>query len=230
MRTLTARLSIPMFAALSTVMLGGGPVSWDFDVTTSGQDVLWTSPTTVPTDAPRYQSAYTITVIEADVSWLIFDFTIDVTGDIPPELLSAESTVDGPLPLTVIEQSILYPEPPEPVSVQATIVAELDGGGFGQLSVTDVVLGTGTFELPGLGTQTANINSIRVAGTLDVTPLGPASDLNGDMVVDVQDLLVLLSAWGPCPRPCPPSCAADLDGDCSVSTTDLLALLADWGS
>ena len=50
-----------------------------------------------------------------------------------------------------------------------------------------------------------------------------------DGAVNVPDLLILLAAWGPCPVPCPPSCAGDIDGDCAVAVPDLLILLAHWG-
>jgi hypothetical protein len=53
-------------------------------------------------------------------------------------------------------------------------------------------------------------------------------DLDGDGVVGINDFLALLAAWGPCPDPCPPSCAGDLDGDCIVGITDFLSLLANW--
>ncbi len=53
-------------------------------------------------------------------------------------------------------------------------------------------------------------------------------DLNSDGSVDVADLLIMLGVWGPCPDPCPPSCAADVNNDCAVSVTDLLVLLANW--
>ena len=59
-----------------------------------------------------------------------------------------------------------------------------------------------------------------------VTVLG---DLDRDCVVGINDFLMLLAAWGPCPDPCPPSCAADLDGDCNVGINDFLILLANWG-
>ncbi len=54
-------------------------------------------------------------------------------------------------------------------------------------------------------------------------------DINGDGVVGINDLLILLAAWGPCPAPCLPSCAADLDLDGTVGTSDLLILLGNWG-
>ncbi len=53
-------------------------------------------------------------------------------------------------------------------------------------------------------------------------------DLNGDGVVGILDLLILLSAWGPCPDP-PDDCPADLDSDGAVGILDLLALLTNWG-
>jgi hypothetical protein len=52
-------------------------------------------------------------------------------------------------------------------------------------------------------------------------------DLDGDGAVGVNDFLILLGAWGPCPPPCP-QCAADLDGDCQVGVNDFLILLANW--
>lgn len=50
------------------------------------------------------------------------------------------------------------------------------------------------------------------------------SDLNGDGVVDVADMLALLGAWGECP-----DCDADFNGDGVVDVADLLNLLSDWG-
>lgn len=52
-------------------------------------------------------------------------------------------------------------------------------------------------------------------------------DLDGDTMVGASDLLILLSAWGPCMN-CS-ACGADLDDDCLVGAGDLLILLANWG-
>ncbi|MHC4828642.1 MAG: hypothetical protein ACYTEY_18985 [Planctomycetota bacterium] len=55
-------------------------------------------------------------------------------------------------------------------------------------------------------------------------------DIDGNGVVDVNDFLMMLAAWGDCPDPCPPSCPADFDGNCSVDVNDFLILLANWTS
>ena len=49
-------------------------------------------------------------------------------------------------------------------------------------------------------------------------------DVNGDGVVDVTDLLMLLEQWGACDSPC----AADVDGSGDVDVNDALQVLADW--
>jgi hypothetical protein len=56
--------------------------------------------------------------------------------------------------------------------------------------------------------------------------LTPA-DLDDDGIVGIEDLLMLIGAWGPCKAP--PDCPADLDGDEAVGIHDLLVLLGEWG-
>ena len=56
---------------------------------------------------------------------------------------------------------------------------------------------------------------------------GLVGDLDGDGMVGVSDLLILLANWGPC-ADCN-DCPADLNGDCNVGVADLLILLANWG-
>ena len=52
-------------------------------------------------------------------------------------------------------------------------------------------------------------------------------DFDGDGLVGITDLLILLSNWGPCPPKVP--CPADLDANGTVGIIDLLILLANWG-
>lgn len=52
----------------------------------------------------------------------------------------------------------------------------------------------------------------------------PLGDVDGDAIVDVNDLLAVVDAWGPCAQ----SCEADLDSDGLVGIEDMLRVLADW--
>jgi len=56
-------------------------------------------------------------------------------------------------------------------------------------------------------------------------PLVCVGDVDGDRIVGIADLLVLLLRWGPCPQ-----CTVDFGGDGSVGLNDLLELLAGWGN
>lgn len=62
-----------------------------------------------------------------------------------------------------------------------------------------------------------------VTARLDPVQEEVLGDLDGDGVVGVDDLLMLLSSWGACP-----DCPADLNGDGAVTVEDLLLLLANW--
>ncbi|MBT8485411.1 MAG: hypothetical protein HKO59_06050 [Phycisphaerales bacterium] len=66
-----------------------------------------------------------------------------------------------------------------------------------------------------------------VATDQTITIFGRAADIDGDGVVGFVDLLMLISAWGPCPDP-PAPCIADVDGNGSVDILDLLTVLAGW--
>ena len=60
--------------------------------------------------------------------------------------------------------------------------------------------------------------------TIELDPVTDVpGDLNGDGVVGVDDLLVLLSQWGSCG-----GCPADINGDGEVGVDDLLELLANF--
>jgi hypothetical protein len=54
-----------------------------------------------------------------------------------------------------------------------------------------------------------------------------AGDLDDNDVIDFDDLLAVLSAWGPCEPP-PARCRADLDCDGTVGFDDLLIVLSNW--
>ncbi|MDP6693407.1 MAG: dockerin type I domain-containing protein, partial [Phycisphaerales bacterium] len=60
-------------------------------------------------------------------------------------------------------------------------------------------------------------------GWLFPEPAGVLGDIDGDGAVGVGDLLMIISAWGPCG-----TCAEDLTGDGSVDVLDILQLLSYW--
>ncbi len=56
---------------------------------------------------------------------------------------------------------------------------------------------------------------------------GNPADIDGDGSVGINDFLILLASWGPCPPG--GECESDLDCDGLVGITDFLLLLASWG-
>ena len=95
-----------------------------------------------------------------------------------------------------------------------TNVRGLDAGGY------DCVL-----SAAGCGSVTSGTPTLTVNGTCPPCP----ADTNADGVVDVDDLLAVIGAWGPCPPP-PPACAGDLDQSNTVDVNDLLAVIGSWGN
>ncbi|TVQ51421.1 MAG: hypothetical protein EA377_12610 [Phycisphaerales bacterium] len=86
-------------------------------------------------------------------------------------------------------------------------------------------------HLPGFDPQTGHGRIDAHAALLEVEsrlPSDPSADLNGDGVVNVLDLLLLLNDWGPCPSG-GAECPADLNQDGEVNVLDLLLLLNEWG-
>jgi hypothetical protein len=61
-------------------------------------------------------------------------------------------------------------------------------------------------------------------GIVDACESCPA-DLDLDLQVSINDMLLLLAQWGPCP----PLCLGDIDSDGEIGISDLLLLLAQWG-
>ena len=48
-------------------------------------------------------------------------------------------------------------------------------------------------------------------------------DVNGDGVVDIDDVFAILAAWGPCD-----ACPEDVNDDGVVDIDDLFEVLANW--
>jgi len=52
-------------------------------------------------------------------------------------------------------------------------------------------------------------------------------DVNGDDVVNIADLLAVITTWGPCPQP-PLQCTGDADDSGAVDVNDLLIVITNW--
>ena len=52
-------------------------------------------------------------------------------------------------------------------------------------------------------------------------------DANDDGLVDVDDLVMVILGWGPCPAP-PDPCSADVDGSGAVDVDDLVMVILNW--
>ncbi len=61
----------------------------------------------------------------------------------------------------------------------------------------------------------------------DCIRLVPPGDVDGDGIVGVVDLLLLLAEWGLCGPAA--ECSADYNGDAMVGVVDLLIMLGNWG-
>jgi hypothetical protein len=69
-------------------------------------------------------------------------------------------------------------------------------------------------------------------GAFERYETGTCPDVNGDGVVDVDDLIGVILGWGPCPTP-PALCQANVETAGSSATTvdvdDLVAVIVAWG-
>jgi hypothetical protein len=100
----------------------------------------------------------------------------------------------------------------------------IDGGGATSSTGGGFELG-GTIGQPDAGTMTGGAFELlggfwSAAGPIVKCP----ADITGDGVVNVDDLLAVINAWGACP-----GCPADITGDGVVNVDDLLAVINAWG-
>ncbi len=98
--------------------------------------------------------------------------------------------------------------------------------------VADIVEPTAAMYARFVASDVGNLSIVEAAvddftATLVTCAESLPGDVDGDGIVGIIDFLLVLGAWGPCPRPCPP-CAADFDGDCVVGIGDFLIVLGSW--
>ena len=202
-------------------------VHWEFSENTNGNNVYWTSSTSVDPSADQYEFTYEITYVAVDIVFLgQIIGPNDVTSEIDPEFLFGTGLVDGPTPIVMMDEALeADADGDNEIDVAANIFMQINGKGFGQFNVTEVFLGDVMVEMPWpFGWQNVDIDRIYMDGYMDVTPIiiECPEDTNGDGNVNVSDILAAIGNWGG-------SGDGDVDGSGVVDVSDLLAIVGAWG-
>ncbi len=223
-KTLRTAVVAASLGVLAAVTAADDTVHWEFDERTAGEDVFWNSPTALRSDAAAYDWHFELQKVEVWVKYIGITFgPIDVTNELPPDYREFFGFTPGPLPLTIFDEHIRYPEPPDPVTIEGDIRVEVAADGYGEWSFTNVTLGTATIDLGWpFGEQTVDLEEVRMVGYVDIDAFSKLGDLNYDGGVNQQDLGILLAAYGL-------NDGGDIDGDGDTDQADLGVLLANFG-
>ena len=149
-------------------------------------------------------------------------FAIDSITGAPNTLLKLNNQEPGD---GVVGMIMIPPNGSELVVVEAQwVFSRSDTQESTKGKVTDIVM----YEDPGKIEPDTGIGSKGTESTERSQSICDEGDINCDGVVNVDDLLELLSQYGECPDPT--DCSGDLDGDGDVDVNDLLALLAAYST
>ena len=210
----------------ATAFAGADVGSWSVDFSTSGQDVNWVSPDGVRTDGQTYDVRFEIESIGVVVSYIGIEFgPIDVTDQLGGDAVQ-QSSGDGPCPVDFGGTSVREPAEPDPVTIAFDVQLQVDEFGRASYDMTNVVLGTASYNIFPFGDVTVDLEEVTILGQFDVEVIGTicTADIDGSGVVGVDDLLALIGDWGSCA-----GCATDLNSDGTVGVDDLLELIGSWG-
>ena len=160
--------------------------------------------------------------VEADGLWPTLGWLDAGPYDLEPGTLPTDFTrpVDPALTLTDFEG----------LNIEGILdLYDSSGGGAG-VDLASVALASITcVRITNPGDPKTTVH-IEIDAFADVAPADNPADIDGDGVVGINDFLIVLGTWGPCPDPCPPFCPADVDEDCTVGIGDFLAVLGAWGT
>lgn len=104
-----------------------------------------------------------------------------------------------------------------------TVASATADDGVYNWTVPDVSTSSGVLRVLGRDGD-GNVGG-SLSGTFEVVGTSVPGDVDGDGHVDVNDVLLIVSSWGPCGASCP----ADLDGDGEVGVNDVLLVLGYYG-
>ncbi|MCH2138477.1 MAG: dockerin type I domain-containing protein [Phycisphaerales bacterium] len=226
-------MSLLATALTTTLLFGGDSGQWVVEAQSFGVDVQWVSPTTVTTNATFYENYYNVTLIEAWVSYLGFDFgPFDVTDMLDDT--DYNTLGFGPTPLSFPDREFLFPDPPADLAMAFDFLTAVSDEGNLVVTVENVEMGTHEYDLGWpFGTVTVNMEGIGLAADITLTGSDDLciGDTNGDGVVDTNDILIVIAAWGECPDTDEPDepCPGDCNLDWYVNVSDLLWVIAQFG-
>jgi hypothetical protein len=145
MRNLSILALVVVVCLLAAVAIvqAANPVTWVIDdLTTTGGDVFWTSPTFVDPIHTSYNYTYNITKVEAKSLFI----WVDVTGSLDPNSLIGSGTEPGPCPIEMYNEAFS-----EPGVLDATVHAYADSSGYGHMNMTGISFGSyGGLPISGL--------------------------------------------------------------------------------
>jgi hypothetical protein len=178
-----------------------------------------------------------------------YDLAGDYANDLPEYALTTGSLDCSTL--TDVELRFMrYLNVEQPLYDNAAIRVSVDGGIFSTIwentiEITDSSWTEVSYDLSDLADGQSDVRIRWVMGTTDSSwqysgwniddvqiiavslSSGVPGDANGDGMVNADDILAVISAWGQCP---PGDCPADVNGDGVVNTDDLLLVIANWGA
>lgn len=216
---LTLTLCLPAFA---------DTIRWEYSEDTGGENVHWISPNPVDPNANQYEFVSEITYVAVDVVFLgAVIGPNDITGDIDPEFLFKAGVLEGPAPVTMMNEPLQTDADDDgDIDMSADFHMFINGKGYGQFDVTNIFLGDVYVDTGWpFGWQYVDLDHVYMNGYMDITPviIECPEDVNGDSVVNVTDLLTAVGNWGE-------SGEGDVDGSGVVDVSDVLAIVNAWGS
>jgi len=214
----------PMFVVGSPLPSGSAPVQLAFsDLDRDGNDDAITvnegtgSLSVLLGDGSDLGNTSSFAVGTSPLSMAIHDFDNDGDDDLVVSLIGDSSGTrelqlirNDSASIVILAAGDAFSSGLEPILVQS--------GDFDQDGLQDVVSITDLNPLVGQNSPAITVNFNRTAVVVDCP-----SDIDGSGTVDVDDLLLVIGAWGTA------SSAEDIDDNGTVDVDDLLILISVWG-
>ena len=162
------------------------------------------------------------------VSYIGIDFgPISVLDMFPEDVINTWRASEGPAPLDFGWIEVVAPDGQDPPAIAYDWIVEINEKGQVEFRMENVLAGLAEYDLGWpWGTVTVNVESGTLYADLWVAkvPTPCYADVNSDNLVNVSDLLAVISDWGYCFE-----CVSDTNYDSYVDVTDLLYIINTWG-